>query len=78
MIDDATHEYSIYELEKSIKHFTKSIDAAQWSEDKESLGKDDGDKVFYEQEKGVKHIIKVLEYGYESDEFASMTWQIFF
>ena len=70
MIDDATHEYSIYELKKSTKHFTKSIDAAQWSEDKESLGNDAGNKIFYEQEKGVKHLIKVLEYGYESDEFA--------
>jgi len=69
MIGDATDKDTVYELEKAIKDITKSIDQTKWGEDKESLGKDDGKKVFEHATKGVKHIIKVLEEGKESDQF---------
>ena len=69
MIGEATHEDTVYELEKAIYDLTKSIDEAKWSEDKDSLGDKDGKKVFDAVRKGVKHIIKVLEAGNESDQF---------
>jgi len=69
MIGEATHEDTVYELEKAIHDITKSIDQTKWEEGKESLMTDDGKKVFDSQRKGVKHIVKVLESGNESDQF---------
>jgi hypothetical protein len=69
MIGEATHEDTVYELDKAIHDITKSIDQTKWEEGKDSLMTDDGKKVFDSQRKGVKHIVKVLESGNESDQF---------
>ena len=69
MYREATQKDTVYEIEKAIKYITKSKNQKKLSEDKESLGNDSGDKIYYKQKKGVKHIIKALENGHESDDF---------